>query len=280
MNSRQTFSMVEFIKSNSKNIFNDNMHNPKLGIELIIQKVLECNRIDLYTKTNLIPNREQLRIISNFIQDLESGVPIQYILNQAPFYGRNFFVNKNVLIPRFDTELIIEIFKKYKLCDNLLEIGTGSGNIAITIAKEKLAKNILATDISEEKISIARYNKKKICPKSKIRFIIDDFMNSRITEKFDVIISNPPYIPINEINKLDVLVKNNEPIDALTDGNDGYDFYRKFASYGNGILKNDGFMLLEIGINNQLKKLHNIFCDYKLEVFNDLNNIPRVIKIS
>ena len=85
---------------------------------------------------------------------------------------------------------------------------------------------------------------------------------------------------INEINKLDVLVRNNEPIDALTDGNDGYDFYRKFASYGNGILKNDGFMLLEIGINNQLKQLHNIFCDYKLEVFNDLNNIPRVIKIS
>ena len=279
MNSSKKFSMVEFIKSSINKILINNSYNAKIEIELILQKVLACNRIDLYTTVNLVPNKEQLYIISDYIQRLQSGEPVQYILNQAPFYGSTFFVNKEVLIPRFDTELIIEVLKQNQPANDLLEIGTGSGNIAITIAKENLSDNILATDISEDKISIAKYNNQKITPKSNIKFIIDDFFNSTIVEKFDVIISNPPYIPKNKINTLDKLVKNNEPLNALSDDNDGYDFYRQFASSGNRLLKKNGFMLLEIGVDNNLKKLEHIFSNYRLEVFKDLNKISRIIKI-
>ena len=271
--------MVEFIKSSINKILINNSYNAKIEIELILQKVLACNRIDLYTKVNLVPNKEQLYIISDYIQRLQSGEPVQYILNQAPFYGSTFFVNKEVLIPRFDTELIIEVLKQNQPANDLLEIGTGSGNIAITIAKENLSDNILATDISEDKISIAKYNNQKITPKSNIKFIIDDFFNSTIVEKFDVIVSNPPYIPKNKINTLDKLVKNNEPLNALSDDNDGYDFYRQFSSSGNRLLKKNGFMLLEIGVDNNLEKLEHIFSNYRLEVFKDLNKISRIIKI-
>jgi len=253
--------------------------NSKKQIELIIQKVLQCNRIDLYSKKDLMPNKKQLKLIESYIEGIKSGEPIQYILKEAPFYGRFFFVDKNVLIPRFDTELLIEILKSHRPFNNVLEIGTGSGNIAITIAEEGLGKNILATDISQEKLYIAKYNCNKISPKSKIKFIVDDFFNSQIIDKFDIIISNPPYIPKDEINNLDSLVKDHEPLDALTDKNDGYDFYRQFAINGRSILNPGGFMLLEIGVNNKLRELYNIFCDYNLEVFKDLNQIDRVIKV-
>ena len=270
----KNFSMFDFIKSNSSNT-----NHTKKEIELIIQEVLKCNKIDLYTNKALIPNKKQLQIILYYIEQINSGKPIQYVLNKSPFYGRDFFINKNVLIPRFDTELIIEILKKNGPYSDLLEIGTGSGNIAITIAKEKLAKNILATDISNKKLSIAKHNKKIICPKSKIKLIVDDFFNSNINEKFDVIVSNPPYIPKNRINGLDASVKNHEPIDALTDGEDGYKFYKQFSKWGKTRLKERGFILLEIGVDNELSKLHDIFSDYRLDVFNDINQIPRVIKI-
>ena len=271
--------MIEFIKSNSDKILIENSFDAKIEIELILQSVLKCNKVDLYTKFDLVPNKKQLKIISNYINRIQSGEPVQYVLRQAPFYGRSFFVDENVLIPRFDSELIIEVLKTNKRSNSLLEIGTGSGNLAITIEKEKLANNILATDISENKLSIAKYNKKKISPKSKIKFIIDDFLNSQITRRFDVIVSNPPYIPKNQISKLDSLVRENEPINALTDGSDGYVFYEQFALYGKEMLKENGFMLLEIGVDNKPDRLHSIFDKYKLEFHNDLNKIPRVIKV-
>jgi len=268
--------MNEFITINSNQL---SVYNAKMQVELIIQKVLGCDRVDLYTKKDLFPNTNQLKLISKYIKSIDSGEPIQYIIKQAPFYGRNFFVNKEVLIPRFDTELIIDILKKDKPVNSILDIGTGSGNIAITIAEEKLANNIIATDISEEKLHIAKYNHNKISPKSNIKFIVDDFFNSQIIDEFDIIVSNPPYIPKNQISNLDPLVKNNEPLDALTDQNDGYNFYRQFASYGFDILKPDGFMLLEVGIDNKLDKLYNIFSNYDIKVFKDLNQIERVIKV-
>ena len=271
--------MIDFIKSNTNYFLKNNIENAKLEIELIISATLSCNRIDLYTKINDKPNKNELDMIAHYMQRRVLGEPIQYILQYAPFYGRNFFVTKDVLIPRFDTELIIDILKKYPPSSKLLDVGTGSGNLAITIEKEKLAKNIIATDISEIQLNIARHNQKNIYPQSKINFIIDDFLISKITTKFDVIISNPPYIPANEIRQLNNLVKNNEPLDALTDKNDGYLFYKKFASYGRTILKNNGFMLLEIGINNKINKLKKIFDNYDLKIFNDLNKIPRVIKV-
>ena len=279
MNLLNQFSIIDFIKLNSKKISPDNPNQYKREIELITQKVLGCTRVDLYTKKDLYINQKDIKIISDYINRLQNGEPVQYILQQAYFYGRTFYVNNTVLIPRFDSELIIDILKKHPICDKLLDIGTGSGNLAITIAEENMAHNIWATDIGENKLSVAEHNKQTLSPKSNIQFMIDDFLDSKITQQFDIIVSNPPYIPQNQIKNLNSLVSLHEPLDSLTDGKDGYAFYKEFALIGNNMLKDGGFMLLEIGVDNKLKELYNIFSNYSIEVFNDLNNIPRVIKI-
>ena len=270
------FSLVDFIKSNSSD-----QTDLKHQIELIIQNIARCERIDLYTNDDLNISEVQLQKISSQIVRIKEGNPIQYVLNSAPFYGRNFFVTEEVLIPRFDTELIIDILHQHGPCNQLLEIGVGSGNIAITIAEENLATNIIGTDIADNKISIANYNKKIICPNAQINFFVDDFFNSTLSsnQKFDIIVSNPPYIPISKINQLDKLVRDHEPTNALTDGHEGYRFYEQFAIIGKNLLEENGFMLLEIGIDNKLEYLYDIFSNYNIKVYDDLNNIPRVIKI-
>lgn len=270
------FSLVDFIKSNSSD-----QTDLKHQIELIIQNIARCERIDLYTNDDLNISEVQLQKISSQIVRIKEGNPIQYVLNSAPFYGRNFFVTEEVLIPRFDTELIIDILHQHGPCNQLLEIGVGSGNIAITIAEENLATNIIGTDIADNKISIANYNKKIICPNAQINFFVDDFFNSTLSsnQKFDIIVSNPPYIPLSKINQLDKLVRDHEPTNALTDGHEGYRFYEQFAIIGKNLLEENGFMLLEIGIDNKLEYLYDIFSNYNIKVYDDLNNIPRVIKI-
>ena len=276
MGTTEPFSLINFIKSHSSD-----QKDLKHQIELIIQNIMGCEKIDLYTNDDLNISDAQLKKISSQVYRIKDGEPIQYVLNSAPFYGRNFFVTEQVLIPRFDTELIIDILNRNGLCNQLLEIGVGSGNVAITIAKENLAKNIIGTDISDKKISIANHNKNIICPDAQIKFIVDDFFNSMLSydEKFDVIVSNPPYIPLSKINHLDRVVREHEPISALTDGEKGYRFYEQFAMIGKKLLNENGFMLLEIGIDNKLKYLYDIFSNYNIKVYDDLNNIPRVIKI-
>ena len=146
MNCPYKFSMIEFIKSNSSKISIDNPNYYKKEVELILQKIFKCNRVDLYTKMDLVPNESQIKVISNYIDRIKRGEPIQYILNQSHFYGRLFFVDKNVLIPRPDTELIIELLKKHERSIDLLEIGsalgvhTGPGALLVGIQEHRKIK--------------------------------------------------------------------------------------------------------------------------------------------
>ena len=172
MNPNKTYSVFDFIKINTQYFIKHNINNAKLESELILCNLFNCDRIDLYTDNNKKINHDQFIIISDYIKRRISGEPIQYILGNAHFYGRDFFVNKHVLIPRFDSELIIDILKKQPKANNLLEIGTGSGNLAITIAKEDLAKNIIATDISKNQLKVAQYNKDQLCTNLNINVIV------------------------------------------------------------------------------------------------------------
>lgn len=215
------------------------------------------------------------------IERLKNGEPIQYIIGNVDFYGYLFDVNKNVLIPRFETEELVSETIKYinKYFDkniDILDIGTGSGCIAVTLSK-KINANIDAIDISEKALEVAIDNGKK--NNSNVNFFKSDIY-SNVTKKYDVIISNPPYIELNE--PIMKIVKENEPHIALYGGKDGLDFYRIILSEAKKHLKEKSIIALEIG-SNQGEKIKELalqfFKDSIIILKNDYNNLNRYVYI-
>lgn len=187
---------------------------------------------------------------------LKKGIPVQYIVGNVDFYGLNFNVDKNVLIPRFETELLVQktisyIKKYFNKQVKILDIGTGSGVIAITLAK-KIDSLVTACDISNKALALAHENAKK--NEVNINFLESDIF-SNIDEKFDVIISNPPYIDYEE--KIDEMVRNNEPHLALFAKNKGLYFYEEILKYAKQYLNKKSIMAFEIGENQgeSIKKI-------------------------
>ena len=179
------------------------------------------------------------------IERLQNGEPVQYIVGNVNFYGNEIKVNKNVLIPRFETEELVEytisyIKKMFKEKINIIDLGTGSGCIAITL-KKKINSNVSAIDISKEALEVARENAKK--NKVEIDFIQNDMLDN-ISNKFDVIISNPPYISKNE--EIQDIVRKNEPSLALYADNEGLYYYEKIIKQAKKNLKEKFIIAFEI----------------------------------
>ena len=186
------------------------------------------------------------------LKKIVSGVPVQYLTNNQEFMKLNFYVDENVLIPQPDTEILVEeIINQYKQkkC-KILDICTGSGAIAIALAKYLENVKIVASDISVKALQIAKLNAEKNLVHKKIKFIVSD-MFSKINEKnFDIIVSNPPYIKSKIISKLDNQVKK-EPYIALDGGQDGLKFYKIIISNSYKYLNNNGKLFLEIGYDQK-----------------------------
>ena len=179
------------------------------------------------------------------IERLQNGEPVQYIVGNVNFYGNEIKVNKNVLIPRFETEELVEytisyIKKMFKEKINIIDLGTGSGCIAITL-KKKINSNVSAIDISKEALEVAKENAKK--NKVEIDFIQNDMLDN-ISNKFDVIISNPPYISKNE--EIQDIVRKNEPSLALYADNEGLYYYEKIIKQAKKNLKEKFIIAFEI----------------------------------
>lgn len=190
------------------------------------------------------------------IERLQNGEPVQYIVGNVNFYGNEIKVNKNVLIPRFETEELVEytisyIKKMFKEKINIIDLGTGSGCIAITL-KKKINSNVSAIDISKEALEVAKENAKK--NKVEINFIQNDMLDN-ISNKFDVIISNPPYISKNE--EIQDIVRKNEPSLALYADNEGLYYYEKIIKQAKKNLKEKFIIAFEIGYmqGDKIKKL-------------------------
>ena len=215
------------------------------------------------------------------LQKLKKGIPPQYIIGNTNFYGNIIKVNKNVLIPRFETELLVEKTYKYikKIFNkeiNILDIGTGSGCIAITL-KKLLNSKVTAVDISEKALEVAKENAK--LNNVNIDFILSDLF-SNVKGKFDVIISNPPYIAYNE--KIDEKVKNNEPHLALYAQNNGLEFYEKILKNAKKHLKEKSIIAFEIGENQGEQILtiaHKYFKDAYITIEKDFPGKDRFIFI-
>lgn len=206
-------------------------------------------------------------------------VPVAYIFGKTEFFGRVFHVDQNVLIPRMDTEVLVErVIKDIKNLGkqiSVLDIGTGSGAIAITIQKETNA-NVTAVDISKKALQVASNNAKQL--DADVLFIHSNLFEKVKGEQFDIIVSNPPYIETDVVKTLDAEVVNNEPVLALDGGIDGLDFYKKIVTESKKHLKLNGWIYFEIGYNqaNAVSKL--LEKDFEnIEVIKDYEGNDRVV---
>lgn len=211
---------------------------------------------------------------------LNKGIPVQYIVGNVNFYGYEFIINENVLIPRFETEELvnrtINYIKKHIETPKIVDLGTGSGCIAITLSKE-LNTNVDAVDISEGALEVSKENNKRNT--SKVNFYKGNMLNP-LEKKYNVIISNPPYISRNE--EIDDIVKNNEPELALYADNDGLYYYEEILKNANNYLEEKNIIAFEIGYK-QGKKIKEIakkyFPDSVIKIEKDLSEKDRFVFI-
>lgn len=265
-------TIKEIINKGTIMLKNDKIENPKQKARLLLQYVLKMTReqIIIYD-TKQLNKKEEQEYISN-INKLIKGKPLQQITHTQEFMKMNFYVNENVLIPRPDTEVLVE--EVLKVANNrknpvILDLCTGSGAIAISLAKYLENVKIYATDISEKALKVAQKNAKDNEVSNKIEFIQSDlFSNIDTNIKFDIIVSNPPYIRTEVIKTLNKDVQN-EPIIALDGGEDGLEFYREIVEQAYEHMKYNSTLCMEIGYDQKIdvieiienqKKFTNIYC--------------------
>lgn len=230
---------------------NSNIETPKLKARLLLQYILKKPRQYLIIYDNKeLEKKEQWEYFVN-IEKLANGVPLQHITHTQEFMKMDFYVNENVLIPRPDTEILVEeviqIAQKMNK-PKILDLCTGSGAIAISIAKNVPTSEVYAIDISEKALEIAKKNARNL--QAKVEFIKSNLFNNLGKSKFDIIVSNPPYIKKEDIKHLSKEVKK-EPEIALDGGYDGLDFYRKITSKAIDYLKFGSYLCFEIGYDQK-----------------------------
>ena len=231
----------------------NNIEEPNLKSRLLMQFILNKPRQYLLVHDNEELTQEQEKKYLENIEKITKGIPLQHITHSQEFMKMNFYVNEDVLIPRADTEILVEevinIAKKIN-AKKILDLCTGSGAIAVSLAKYIEDSQITAIDISGEALRVAKLNARNNEVEDKITFIKSDLFKNVVKEKYDIIVSNPPYIKRDVIKKLNKEVQK-EPNIALDGGYDGLDFYRKIISEGYEYLKYKGYMCLEIGYDQK-----------------------------
>lgn len=233
---------------------NENIDAPKNKARMLLQATLKKSREYLMIYDNKeVENIDRDRYIKN-VKRLILGEPLQYITGIQEFMKLNFLVTKDVLIPRPDTEILVEeVIRKAENIPNpvILDLCTGSGAIAVSLAKYIKNVHICAVDISSKALEIAKKNAELNGVKNNIEFIESNLFDKIKERKFDIIVSNPPYIETETIKTLTKDVQS-EPKIALDGGKDGLDFYRKIADSGSKYLNRQGYICLEIGYNQRI----------------------------
>ncbi len=257
---------LELIKTGVKLLKEKNIPTYILDTELILSKSLNKSREEILINLEQNISKKSLTDFNKYLIRRSKKEPIAYVLEEREFWSKKFFVNKETLIPRPETELLVEklvtIFKEKRI--NILDIGTGSGCIIISLLSELKNSAGTAVDISSKAIIVAKKNACKFRLLDRIKFFNKPFEHL-FAKKFDLIVSNPPYIKQADIKNLSEDIKKFEPRMALDGGNDGLDLIKKVIYKSKKILKIKGMLALEIG-NEQIKRVSKILIDNKFRI--------------
>ena len=247
----QTQKIINFGSNILKNKL---ISSHRLDSELILSEILKIKREELLIRNEELHSSQVFLDFKKLINRRASREPMAYILEKKGFWKNNFIVDRNTLIPRPETELLIEfVSKKFKNKDIfILDVGTGSGCIILSLLEELRSIRGMGIDISKKAIEIAKKNAKMYKNFKRIKFLNRD-INQIYDKKFDLIISNPPYISTHQIKNLSEDIKRYEPRIALNGGNDGLDVVRKVIYKSKSILRKNGFLALEIGFGQHNK---------------------------
>ncbi|MCB2204635.1 peptide chain release factor N(5)-glutamine methyltransferase [bacterium] len=260
----------------------------KLSAEHLLAHVLGQKRLQMYLRFDQPVKEEELTVFRELVRRRLKHEPVQYIVGSTEFYGLEFKVTPDVLIPRPDTEhlidTVLDFHKAGQLADDMqiLDIGTGSGAIAIALAAQLPSIRVVATDISAAALAIASANAERNKVADRIDFVEHDIFTDNLPgggEQFDIVASNPPYIPEADIATLQPEVRDFEPMIAATDGGDGLRFYRRIVKIAPGFLKTGGLLLLEVGAG-QAQTVAAMLTDanmQKVHIREDYGGIERVV---
>lgn len=277
-------TIKESLEYGVKNLIN--VRTPLLDAEVLLCSIIKKDRLYLLINKNNLLTKEQHSKYMEYIEKRKCGVPIQYIVSNQEFMGMDFFVKEGVLVPRPDTEILVEAvidWAKNNESNSILELGVGSGAIIISLGKFTQATKLYGVDISEIPIEVATINKEKNLKEKEIKFLHGDLfspLEEINEEKFHIIVSNPPYIPKKDIEGLQIEVAEYEPKLALDGGHDGLDFYRKIIEQGPKYLRHKGLMAFEVGHDQgeSVKKLFELDGRYENVIkVKDLSSIERVV---
>jgi release factor glutamine methyltransferase len=224
------------------------IESPRLDAELLLSATLEMDRVALYVNFERPLIADELARYREKVRRRADREPLQYILGETEFWSLPFSVNPFVLIPRADTEVLVEeALKRIDGCSNVLDVGTGSGAIAVALAHDQPELQVTALDRSEEALEVARSNARRNGVLEHVDCLAGD-LNSLPPGPFDMIVSNPPYIPSRDWERLMPEVRDHEPRLALDGGDDGLEAYRRIAVQALKILSPGGWLLVEVGI--------------------------------
>ena len=252
-------NIINTLNEGTNALHKNNIINPQLDSEILLSSSIQKDKKHIILNPKEPLNLSQLEKFQSLIERRKKGEPIAYLINKKEFWKYEFYVNKDVLIPRPDTEVIIEeVLKIYteKSQSQVLDIGTGSGCILLSIIKER--PNLYGTgiDISKKSINVSKINAKKLNLTNRVKFIHSSVDNFNIG-KYDLVVSNPPYIELTSLKYLEKDIVNFEPKLALSGGFDGFSKIKKVISKASTLIKKNGKFILEIGFNqkNRVKKI-------------------------
>jgi release factor glutamine methyltransferase len=286
---QKTWTILEIISTTAEYLRGKGIDDARLNAELLLAHILGCRRIDLYANFDKPIRESEREQYKSLLKRRVAREPLQYIVRETEFMGLRFVVDKRVLIPRPETEVLVE--KAIEVCRqfpegtkriSILDIGTGCGNTAISVARFVGTANVMAIDNSTEALEVARTNVQNHDLASRVTLQRVDILqdSAHLTGgPFDIVISNPPYISEEEFKNLPLEICEYEPPGATCDSSDGLTFYRRISQIGRQLLKGGGIVIFEVGFGQsaQVQEILRKNSYEQIQVYKDYGGIERVV---